>query len=145
MIQRMQLSMLKGSRSLILRPVTVTTARLMGTAVVGLLMLTTCASSAPSADLLAAEMAIADADRAGVADYSSVELNKARDKLTAALNAIQLKEMGHAQRLAQEARVDAELASALAEVARDRMVNEKMQKSIDVLKPEMQRNTGEKI
>ena len=145
MIQKMQLSMLKGSRSLVLRPATATTARFIGTAVAGLMMLAACASAPPSADLLAAEMAIADAHHAGAADYSSVELNKARDKLTAARNAVQLKAMDHAQRLAQEARADAELASALADVAMEGRVNEKMQKSIDMLKPEIQRNTGEKI
>lgn len=145
MIQKMQLSMVKGNRSLSLRPAT--SARLIGAAVAGLLMLSGCASAqlAPTADLQAAEMAIADADRARVADYSSVELSEARDKLTAARNAVQLKNMDQAQRLAQQARVDAELASAKAEVARAEAVNADMQNSIDMLKHEMQRNTGEKI
>jgi len=147
MIQKIQLSIVKGNRSLSLRPVTATTVRLMGTAVAGLLMLSACASAQlpPTADLQAAELAIADADRARVADYSSVELSEARDKLTAARSAVQLKNMDQAQRLAQEARVNAELASALAEVNRAETVNKDMQESIDMLKHEMQRTTGEKI
>jgi hypothetical protein len=48
-----------------------------------------------------------------------------------------------AQRLAEQSRVDAELASARAEAARAGVVNDEMRKSIDTLKQEMQRNTGD--
>jgi hypothetical protein len=48
-----------------------------------------------------------------------------------------------AQRLAEQTRVDAELAAAKAEAARAEIVNAEMRKSIDTLKHEMQRNTGE--
>jgi hypothetical protein len=47
-----------------------------------------------------------------------------------------------AQRLAEESRVDAELASAKAETSKALAINEEMQKSNDALKQEMQRNTG---
>lgn len=52
--------------------------------------------------------------------------------------------MVQAQRLAQQAKADAELAYARAEVAKARVVNEQMQKSTDTLKQEMQRTTGDK-
>jgi len=129
-----------------LRLETATTYKLMGTAVAGLLLLGACASAPqpPTADLQAAEMAIANAERARVADYASVELSEARDKLTAARSAVQEEQMSRAQRLAQQARVDAELASARAEVAKARVVNEQMQKGTDTLKQEMQRTTGDR-
>ena len=47
-----------------------------------------------------------------------------------------------AQRLAEEARVQAELASAKSEVARASAINSDMQKSLDTLKSELQRSTG---
>lgn len=146
MTQTMQLSKVKGNRGLSLRLATATTVKLMGTAVAGLLMLGACASAPqpPTADLQAAEMAIANAERARVADYASVELSQARDKLTAARSAVQEEQMSRAQRLAQQARVDAELASARAEVAKAQVVNEQMQKGTDTLKQEMQRTTGDR-
>jgi hypothetical protein len=112
-------------------------------AVTGLLMFTACASvqPPPTSELQAAELAIATAERDRVADYASSQLSDAREKLTAARSAVQKEEMNKALRLAQQARVDAELASALAEVAKAETVNEEMLKGIDTLKQEMQRNT----
>ena len=148
MIQKMQLTTVKGKGSLTLRPHTAATAKLLGSAVAGLLMLAACASAQPppTADIQAAEQAIAEADRSRVADYSSLELSEARDKLTAARSAVQSEHMDKAQRLAQQAKVDAQLASAKAEVASAEVVNQDMQESIDMLKLEMQRSpTGEKL
>jgi hypothetical protein len=110
-----------------------------------LLLLSSCASTPqpPTADLQAAEQAIASAERARVADYASVELSIARDKLSAARSAVQQEKMVQAQHLAQQAKADAELASARAEVARAKVVNEQMQTGTDILNQEMQRNTGD--
>lgn len=109
------------------------------------LLLSACASTPqpPTSDLQAAEQAIASAERARVADYASVELSVARDKLSAAHNAVLEENMVEAQRLAQQARADAELASARAELAKARVVNEQMQNGTDTLKQEMQRKTGD--
>jgi hypothetical protein len=114
-------------------------------ATMGLLLIAGCASVAqpPMAELQAAELAIADAERSSVADYAPVELSEARDKLRAAHSAVQQEKMVQAKRLAEESRVDAELASARAEAAQAKVVNDEMRKSIDTLKHEMQRNTGE--
>ena len=122
-----------------------TAGKFVGSAVLGLLLLSGCASKPvpPTAELQAAEQAISSAERARVADYASVELSEARDKLSAARIAVRDEEMTKAQRLAVQARADAELASARAEVARARVVNEQMQKGTDTLKQEMQRNTGD--
>ena len=116
--------------------------RLSG-AMTGLLMLAACASTPPpTAALQAAELAIANAEQARVADYASLELSEAREKLSAARSAVEQKKMSLAQRLAEQSRVDADLASAKAEAAKAKAVNDEMQKSIDTLKQEMQRTPG---
>lgn len=118
-------------------------------ALAAVLMLGACASVAPppTAALRAAETAIAIADRERVADYASPELTEARQKLTAAKVAAAKadatnKDMVQAQRLADQARVNAELATAKAEAMKAKAINDEIQKSINTLKQEMQRNTG---
>jgi hypothetical protein len=108
------------------------------------LTLTACASTppAPTQALQAAELAINTADQARVADYASPELTTARQKLTAARSAVDKEDMVAAKRLAEQSRADAELAAAKAQVAKEKAVNDDMQKSIDTLKQEMQRNSG---
>lgn len=112
--------------------------------VITLLALTACASTPqpPTQQLQAAELAITGAEQAGVADYASVELNEARTKLAAAHTAVDTAEMLLAERLADEARVSAELATAKAEMLEAGEVNEDMQRSLDVLRQELQRNPG---
>jgi hypothetical protein len=118
---------------------------LLASAMVGMLILVGCASvqQPPMAELQAAELAITDAERSSAADYASAELGEARDKLRAAQSAVAQEKMVQAKHLAEESRVDAELASAKVEAARAAVVNDEMRKSIDTLKQEMQRSTGE--
>ena len=95
------------------------------------------------AALQAAEMAISYADRNRVTGYSSPELIEARKKLNDARAAVHEKEMTVALRLAEESLVDAELAAANADVIKAQAVNTDMQRSIDMLKQESYRNSGE--
>jgi len=120
-----------------LMPVTATVA-------LGLLLLSGCASTPqpPTQALQAAEMAITTAEQARVADYAAPELGEARQKLAAANAAVQAKNMTQAQRLAEQARVDAELAVARNDVGKAKIVNDEMKKSTDTIKTEMQRNPG---
>ena len=113
-------------------------------AAAGLFTLVACASTppAPAHALQAAEAAITNAEQARVADYASIELNEARENLAAARKAVQDEDMARAERLAEQSRVNAELASAHAELTRARAINEEIQRSIDVLKEEMQRGPG---
>jgi putative cell wall-binding protein len=90
----------------------------------------------------AAQQAITTADRARIADQESPELHEARDKLAAAQTAVQEKKMVQAERLAQESRVDAELASATIEAAKARAVNDDMIRSDATLRQELQRKSG---
>ncbi|MEY4641390.1 MAG: hypothetical protein RLZZ227_1384 [Pseudomonadota bacterium] len=113
-------------------------------AAVALLSLTACASipEAPEQQLQAAELAITGAEQAGVADYAAPELNQAREKLASARSAVVQEDMVLAMRLAEESKVEADLASANAEMLKAKAVNDEMQDSIDTLKQELQRNSG---
>ena len=105
-------------------------------------ILTACASApeTPSAELLAAERAIGNAERAQVIRYTSIDLNTARTELNAARSAVTAKNMPQAQRLALQAQLSAELALARAELLKAQAVNRDMQQSIDALQQEAQRN-----
>jgi hypothetical protein len=128
--------------NLALRGLTVATFLMV--ACVAEFLLSGCSSTpkAPTEALQAAEVSIANAEQARVADYASPELAEAREKLVAARLAVEKKEMVSAERLAVQAKADAELATARAAAAKAKAVNEEMQKSNSVLQQELQRNTG---
>lgn len=107
-------------------------------------LLTGCSSppKAPEQELQAAELAIASAEQARVADYASPELGEAREKLTAARTAVAKEEMTSAARLAEQARADAELATAKAAAAKAQVINDELGKSVNTLEQELQRNSG---
>lgn len=113
-------------------------------AVLAGLLLSACAAApmAPDDALRAAEQAIGNAERERVADFASAELTEAWQMLVAAREAVGREEMVSAGRLAERARVDAELALAKAGAARAQVVNDEMARSSEILKQEMQRNTG---
>lgn len=110
----------------------------------GLLLLSACAAPpvVPNQALQAAESAINNAEQARVADYASPELGVAREKLAAANLAVQREQMLMAERLADQSRVEAELALAKSQATKAKVVNDEMLKSTNSLKQEMQRNTG---
>lgn len=110
-----------------------------------LIVISACASTtqAPTGSLQAAEQAIATAEQARVADYASLELSQAREKLAAARVAVRKKEMVSAQRLADEALVGAQLATAKAGEIEARKINEDMKESTRILIHEMDRRSGD--
>jgi hypothetical protein len=93
--------------------------------------------------LQAAQQAIANAERVEAATNSAVELGEARSKLSLANAAVGEKQMVVAQRLADEARAEAELAAARATAAKANAVNTDMKRNTSTLIDEMQRKTGE--
>jgi hypothetical protein len=103
-----------------------------------------CTSSLPppTQQIAAAEEALSNAEQARVAEHSLPELQEARSKLSNARAAVQNNEMLLAKRMAEQASIDIKLASAKAELAKAEIVNTDMERGIDVLKQEMQRNTG---
>lgn len=116
----------------------------MALGVTAVLVLGACASAPPpTASLQAARQAISEADRAEAGHYASGELGEARTKLASADNAVAQKNMTMAGRLADESRVDAELASAKTANVKAKTVNDEMKRSTGTLVEEMQRNSGE--
>lgn len=103
-----------------------------------------CTSSLPppTQQIAAAEEALSNAEQARVAEHSLPELQEARSKLSNARAAVQNNEMLLAKRMAEQASIDIKLASAKAELVKAEIVNTDMEQGIDVLKQEMQRNTG---
>jgi PBP1b-binding outer membrane lipoprotein LpoB len=116
----------------------------VATVLAGALMITACASTpAPTAQLQAAQQAIAAAERTDASRHAAAELGAAQAKLASANTAVHAKEMDAAARLADESRVEAELAAARTASVKARMVNDEMKRSTGTLIDEMQRNTGD--
>jgi hypothetical protein len=109
-----------------------------------LLLLASCASTPPPTETLkAAEQAISNADKADAGRYAAAELNAARTKLASANDAVKEEKMIIAQRLAEQSRAEAELASARSEAAKAAAVNKEMERGNDALVEETQRKLGE--
>lgn len=115
---------------------------LAGTALV--LALASCASAPlpPDAQLQAAQLAISGAEQERATDFAPLDMKQAHDKLGAANEAVVAQEMELARRLADEARVSAELATAKASELKAKAVNDEMQQSIAALQQELNRNSG---
>ena len=111
---------------------------------VGAFFLAGCAAAplAPTAQIGAAHQAISSAERSGAGRYAPGEIAEAREKLTGADQEVAQRRMLAAQRLAEEARAEAELASATTEAAKANAVNADLQRGNHALIDEMQRNTG---
>jgi Domain of unknown function (DUF4398) len=108
-----------------------------------ILILSACASgTAPKAELGAAEAAVAEADRAGAAARAPVELNNARSKLQRAQDAASRNKHDEAARLAREAEVDAQLASAKSQSAAANTALTQIRQGTSTLQEEVQRQTG---
>jgi hypothetical protein len=111
----------------------------------GLLILGACASTPPpTSSLQGAREAIANAERVEAGRYASGELAEARTKLASADTAVSEQRMPMAERLANESRVEAELASAKTADVKATAVNDEMKRSNGTLVEEMQRSSGDK-
>lgn len=113
--------------------------------IAGTLMVAACASTppAPSAQLQAAQQAISNAERTDAGRYAAAELSEARTKLASANTAVQEERMASAAQLADQSRVEAELASARTAAVKAKAVNDEMKRSTGTLIDEMQRSNGE--
>ncbi|MEO6078882.1 MAG: DUF4398 domain-containing protein [Steroidobacteraceae bacterium] len=110
-----------------------------------LLALAACASAppAPTASLVDARSAVGNAEKAGAGQYAAAELGEARDKLAAADAAVLQKNMLVAQRMADQSRVEADLATAKTGEAKAFAVNDEMKQGNKALVEELQRKGGE--
>jgi len=114
--------------------------------ITGLMALGACASTppAPVSNLAAARLAISNAERIDAGHFAAGELTEARGELASADAAVADKQMVRAARLADQSRVEAELASARTDTMKSQAVNDDMQRSNKTLVEEMQRGEGNK-
>lgn len=98
---------------------------------------------APTANLQAAQQAIASAERSEAGRYAAGELGEARTRLASADTAVAAKQMGLAAQYADESRADAELATAKTAASKASTVNDEMKRSTGTLVEEMNRSSGE--
>lgn len=117
-------------------------------AAIGLSALVGCASTGerPDAQLATAQANIEQAQQAGANQHAAQPLSSAREKLSAAQAAVSRDEMVVAERLAEEAALDAELAGAMARNRKAELAVEELNETIEVLRDEIARGqstTGE--
>jgi hypothetical protein len=98
---------------------------------------------APTANLQAAQQAIANAERVEAGRYAAGELGEARTRLASADTAVSAKQMSLAAQYADESRAAAELASAKTSAAKANTVNDEMKRSTGTLVEEMKRSAGD--
>jgi chromosome segregation ATPase len=101
-----------------------------------------CASTGerPDAELATARATIEQAQQAGANEHAAEPLSSAREKLSAAEAAVARDEMLVAQRLAEEAALDAELAGAMARNRKAERAVDELNDTIEVLRDEIARN-----
>ena len=105
------------------------------------LLITGCAGSKlPPPDLSSPRSAIAQADQAGAAEAAPLVLRNARQKLQQAETASNNGDYETAQRLAEQAAIDAKLAEAKARSATAQAAVDELRESIRVLRDEINRN-----
>lgn len=105
------------------------------------LLFAACATvpEAPHAALTEARVAISTAEKDNAARYASPDLTEARQRLAQADRAVASEHMIEADRLAHQARIAAELASARTEAAKAVEVNDQLIKSAIALDEELRR------
>ena len=100
------------------------------------------APARPTEAFLRAHAAIEQAERAGAAEYAPSDLLAAREKLAQAEGESGRSQTTvHAQRLADEARVDAELAGGRARAKTAEVAANAVDKGVDALRVEAERPT----
>lgn len=100
------------------------------------LVLGGCASPGerPDAELQSAESALQQAVAADARQYEPVLLNEAQNKVADAKNLIEKEQYQNAERLLEQASVDAQLAGARAETAKARQAVEEINRNIEALR-----------
>lgn len=111
------------------------------TIAVATVLVTACVASpqTPTGALAAAEEAIASAEQAGARQHAGAEFDEAMQKLEKAEQSVRAERMTEAERLALEATIAAELASARTESAKAASINREMGRGADALTEEMRR------
>lgn len=109
-------------------------------ALLGAAALTGCSSvPEPVGELASARTAIRSTEGSGASTLAPVELDRAQTKLTRAETAAADKKYDVARRLAEEATADADLAAAKANAVKAERGADELEKSISVLRSEIDR------
>lgn len=110
--------------------------------VAGIVLMASCASTnPPNQKLTETDMVIQAAQAAGGSEFAPLEMREASRKLDLARDAVKNKQYIQAERLADEARVDAELAHVKAQSAKAQIAAADLRESIRVLQEEIRRST----
>ncbi len=121
----------KKSLAWIAAPVVLTALSVAGCSTVG----------PPKDSVAAADLAVQEANKTKAPEYSPLELRIARDKLEQAKRAMDKEEYTQARRLAEEALVDAQLATAKANSEEARRAANDLRQSLETLRREAQRSS----
>ena len=107
----------------------------------GLLALTGCAPSMqpPTSQMALAQSAVDKATAAGAYEYAPLELKMAQDKVEQAKTAMNAKDYVKAERLLEQAEIDAQLAEAKSSTTKSQKAVDSLQQGIDLLREEIQR------
>jgi predicted nucleic acid-binding Zn-ribbon protein len=110
--------------------------------VAALALLAGCAATpeAPHQALARAEASIENAEQSGARQFGTEELDAAREHLSQARAAVEREEMIVAERYAERAALDAELATAMARNHKAQESVRELNESIEVLREEIARN-----
>lgn len=98
---------------------------------------------APSPSLAAARQAITNAERSDARTHAADELAEARERLRLAEGAVRDERMLEAERFADEAKLSAELASAITETSKALESNQELIRSVQALIDETHRTGGQ--
>lgn len=114
----------------------------IGIVVATAVLMAGCASAPqPLAQMAVARVAVSDANRAGANELAPVQLQSAVDKMTAAEKAMTAENYALARDLAEQAEVDAKLATATARSVKAQKAADAVQEDSRVLRKEIDRKT----
>lgn len=101
-----------------------------------------CASTpAPTEQMAVSRAAISNASSAGADEFAPAQLKSAMEKMDSAERAMIQKDYSRARHLAEQAHVDAQLASATARTAKAQKAADAVQEDRRVLREELDRKT----
>jgi hypothetical protein len=103
-----------------------------------------CASAPiPNEQLTTARTLVEQADKADAQRYAPADLQRAHDELSSAEKAVNERRYDDARRYAENAQVDADLASARASSGAAQRAAREVDRSIDSLRQESERHTND--
>ncbi len=105
----------------------------------GLLVISGCASTGPSATLPLARSFLETSQEDRLSEFAPLELRIAQDKVEEAEQAAKAKDHNKAERLSQEALANLKLAEAKAAAKKSQTIAEELERAISTLRQEINR------